>query len=125
MEDLYKKNAYIFKVLSEPNRLKIMRMLCIKEKCACELLKEFNITQPTLSHHMKILCECGLVECKKEGTWNYYKLNYENCRSVISFLQEIIKCPDISKNENLDGINNLLEEEHACNCNVMEDKNEK
>ena len=53
--------ALICKALSDPNRLKIVQMLSDGEKCGCKLLEAFEITQPTLSHHMKILEECGLV----------------------------------------------------------------
>ena len=54
--------ALICKALGDANRLKIVKMLSDGEKCGCKLLESFEITQPTLSHHMKILCECGLVE---------------------------------------------------------------
>ena len=53
--------ALICKALGDANRLKIVKMLSDGEKCGCKLLEAFEITQPTLSHHMKILCECGLV----------------------------------------------------------------
>lgn len=67
--------ALMCRALGDSNRLKIVRLLSGGERCACELLKEFDITQPTLSHHMKILCECGLVDARKEGRWNHYSLN--------------------------------------------------
>lgn len=69
--------AAICKALGDANRLQIVQMLSAKEKCACKLLEAFEITQPTLSHHMKILCECGLVNSRKEGKWHYYSLNME------------------------------------------------
>ena len=58
--------AVICKALGDSNRLQIVQMLSDGEKCGCKLLEAFEITQPTLSHHMKILCECGLV-LKKGG----------------------------------------------------------
>ena len=64
--------ALICKALGDANRLKIVKMLSDGEKCGCKLLESFEITQPTLSHHMKILCECGLVETRKEGKWLHY-----------------------------------------------------
>ena len=67
--------AAIFKALGDGNRLKIVQMLAGGEKCACKLLEEFQITQPTLSHHMKILCECGLVKARREGKWAHYSIN--------------------------------------------------
>ena len=57
--------ALVCKALSDSNRLKIVEMLSDGEKCGCKLLEAFEITQPTLSHHMKILCDCGLVETRK------------------------------------------------------------
>lgn len=67
--------ALICKALGDSNRLQIVQMLSNGEKCGCNLLEKFEITQPTLSHHMKILCECGLVEARKEGKWSHYSLN--------------------------------------------------
>ena len=67
--------ALICKALGDANRLKIIQMLSDGEKCACKILERFNITQPTLSHHMKILVKCGLVNDRKEGKWRHYSLN--------------------------------------------------
>ena len=65
----------ICKALSDENRLKIISLLVDGEKCACELLEKFRITQPTLSHHMKILTDCNLVDFKKDGKWVHYSIN--------------------------------------------------
>jgi DNA-binding transcriptional ArsR family regulator len=59
--------ALICKALGDANRLEIVKMLSDGEKCGCKLLERFEITQPTLSHHMKILMECGLVNARKDG----------------------------------------------------------
>ena len=59
--------ACIFKALSDENRIRILKILHGEEKCACQLLDELNISQPTLSHHMKILCDVGIVVGRKEG----------------------------------------------------------
>lgn len=67
--------AGICKALGDINRLQIVQMLSEGEKCGCKLLEAFDITQPTLSHHMKILCECGIVNDRKEGKWHHYSLN--------------------------------------------------
>ena len=56
--------SLICKALSDSNRLEIVRTLANGERCACNLLERFDITQPTLSHHMKCLCDCGLVETR-------------------------------------------------------------
>ncbi len=76
MDDVI-KTAQMLKALGDPNRLQIALMLSGCEKCACVLLEKFRITQPTLSHHMKILCQCGLVQCRREGKWCHYSLSDE------------------------------------------------
>lgn len=90
MKSTYDTNAMIFKALSNSNRLKIINMLSKGEMCACSILKEFDFTQPTLSHHMNLLMECGLVECRKDGLWSYYSLNIVNINKLICFLMNII-----------------------------------
>lgn len=90
MESYYEINAKIFKALSDSNRLKIIDLLSCGEKCACEILNYFNFTQPTLSHHMKVLIECGLVNSRKEGTWNYYSLNSKNANKIVISLMNIV-----------------------------------
>ena len=59
--------ALIAKALSDANRIRIIEMLVDGEKCGCEILEELDISQPTLSHHMKILTECNLLNSKKNG----------------------------------------------------------
>lgn len=87
----YKEKAELFKVLSDPNRLQIVDMLSCGEMCACKILEKFNITQPTLSHHMKILIESGLVESRKEVNWVHYKLKEDKIKELVKFLQFISK----------------------------------
>jgi len=89
MNDKYIDNALFFKTLSDPNRLMIIDMLSCGELCACMILEQFKITQPTLSHHMKSLCDCGLVNGRKEGKWMYYSLNDDTVQSLKDFLQEV------------------------------------
>lgn len=68
--------AQVFKTLGDENRLRIIRRICCNgEVCACDLLEDLDVTQPTLSHHMKLLRDCGLVEVRKEGRWMHYSLN--------------------------------------------------
>ena len=81
--------ALLCKALGDSNRLQIVQMLSDGEKCACKLLEQFEITQPTLSHHMKVLCECGLVKSRKEGKWSHYSLccsTFENFKNFVSGL---------------------------------------
>jgi len=81
--------AVICKALGDSNRLIIVKMLSDGEKCACKLLEAFEITQPTLSHHMKILTECGLVNIRKEGKWSHYSLNSETLSAFKKFISEL------------------------------------
>ncbi len=90
----YEKNSKVIKALSDPNRLKIMDILSCGEKCACDILNYFQFTQPTLSHHMKVLIDCGLVNSRKDGLWNYYSLNNVNCNKLILFLMGLITDTD-------------------------------
>lgn len=79
--------AYIFKVLSDETRLRIIMMLTTEELCACHILEDFEITQPTLSYHMKMLVESGLVSSKKDGNWTRYTLNNELFDEIGMFFQ--------------------------------------
>lgn len=76
----HKENAKLFKALGDENRLAILVMLLEGEKCACELLDELKITQPTLSHHMKILCDAEIVESCKDGKWMHYSICVDRSR---------------------------------------------
>jgi len=89
MDEKYRDYAQYFKALSDPNRLMIIDMLSCGELCACVILEQFQITQPTLSHHMKSLCECKLVNGRKEGKWTYYSINDEVTQNVRMFLEAI------------------------------------
>jgi ArsR family transcriptional regulator len=82
MKVKYEYEASIFKALCDPNRLIILEMLQNGERCACKLLEDLNIGQPTLSHHMKILCEAGLVSSRKEGKWMHYSINKQGFETV-------------------------------------------
>ncbi|MBR6771621.1 MAG: winged helix-turn-helix transcriptional regulator [Lachnospiraceae bacterium] len=81
--------AVICKALGDSNRLQIVQMLSDGEKCGCKLLEAFQITQPTLSHHMKILCECGLVNNRKEGKRHHYSLNGETLGDFKQFIESL------------------------------------
>ena len=90
-----KKMALVFKALSDENRLRIMKLLRTGEKCACKLLEELNISQPTLSHHMKILCDSGLVTGRKEGKWMHYSICCEGVCSVRDLMKDLLAEEDI------------------------------
>ena len=89
MENKYENDAKIFKALCDPNRVIIIETLQSGEKCACKLLEELDIVQSTLSHHMKILCDSGLVESTKIGKWMHYSINKQGFEVAIRRLTEL------------------------------------
>lgn len=84
------RRAMELKALSDPNRLVILDRLKDGEQCACNILEQLKISQPTLSHHMRILCEMGLVNCRREGKWIYYRLNIDKFKELTVFFQGYI-----------------------------------
>lgn len=104
MELNAKKTAVIFKAFCDENRIKILQLLSDGEKCACKLLAAMNITQPTLSHHMKILLDSGIVEGRKEGKWMHYSISAEGveyarmCFDVLTVANETNENQSCSKN---------------------------
>ena len=67
--------AAIFKALSDPTRVAIVNRLgSAPEVCVCDLTAAFELSQPTISHHLRVLREAGLVESESRGTWAYYRL---------------------------------------------------
>lgn len=78
--------AVIFKAFCDENRIRILQILKDGEKCACKLLEELNITQPTLSHHMKTLLDSGIVDGRKEGKWMYYSISEEGIKKAQEYL---------------------------------------
>lgn len=89
MEDLSAVYISIFKALADETRLKIIEMLSSGEMCACKILEEFDITQPTLSYHMKILTDSGLVNGVRDGAWMRYSLKDESGQTIKSFLDRL------------------------------------
>ena len=80
----------ICRALGDSNRMLIVSMLSGGELCACKLLEQFQITQPTLSHHMKVLCECGIVNTRKEGKWSHYSLNGQTLTAFRQWIGSLI-----------------------------------
>lgn len=89
MEKSNEEIGKIFKALGDSNRLIILDLIKREEKCACKLLEELKIGQSTLSHHMKILCDSKIVNCRKDGKWSHYSLNKEIYRELESILKDI------------------------------------
>lgn len=89
METAYEKQAKIFKALSDERRLRILELLRHGEKCTCVLTEEVNMPQSSLSYHMKILCEAGIVAGREDGKWTHYQINKQGCEKAIAILREI------------------------------------
>ena len=81
-----KEQAEFFKALGDLTRLSILMMLADGEKCACDIQENFALKQPTISHHMKILQQAGLVKVEKRGKWMFYALNQERFQRLHQFI---------------------------------------
>ena len=88
----YREDVKKIKALADENRLAIMRALQHGEKCGCDLLEELNISQPTLSHHMKILSDSGLVDYHKDGKWMRYSISAEGVQAFRAMIQSYARC---------------------------------
>ncbi|MFD0852006.1 ArsR/SmtB family transcription factor, partial [Actinomadura adrarensis] len=65
-----------FKALSDPVRLRLLNLIASRpegEACVCDLTGPFDLTAPTISHHLKVLRQAGLIEGERRGTWVYYR----------------------------------------------------
>lgn len=89
MEQIYLDTARILKAISDPKRLKIVDMLSCKEQCANKLQQAFAITQPTLSHDMKVLVESGLIIDRRDGKNIFYSLNPAAMEELCAIMGEI------------------------------------
>lgn len=99
MEQDAVKTAVIFKAFCDENRIRILKLLQGGEKCACMLLEEMNITQPTLSHHMKILCDSGIVRGRKEGKWMHYSISEAGIECAQKYLSSLKNNREDNNNE--------------------------
>jgi len=96
---VHQENARVFKAFCDENRLMILDLLRSGEKCACVLLEKLDIGQSTLSYHMKILCDAGVVDSRQEGKWTHYRISEKGSR----FAQDLLKAlttPDENTEEN-------------------------
>lgn len=84
--------AALFRVLGEPARLQLLSFIAAqpqREACVCQLIQPLELSQPTVSHHLKVLYEAGLLEKERRGTWIYYRLVPER----IEMLQRALMLP--------------------------------
>jgi len=85
----FQEQLTIMKAFCDENRLRILSMLREGSRCACKILEELQISQSTLSHHMKILCESGVVECWNEGKWTHYRISKTGSKKAVQLVEEL------------------------------------
>lgn len=74
----------MLKALADPNRLQILRVVVAQSGpvCACDIVDRFDLAQPTISHHLKVLCDAGLLKSRKSGLWRFYSPDPEGLRKI-------------------------------------------
>ncbi len=95
MASEYADTARVFKAFCDENRLQILELLRSGEKCACKLLDDLQITQSTLSHHMKLLCDAGVVQGRKEGKWVHYSIDPVGAERAVALLKQQVSLDKI------------------------------
>lgn len=90
MKQTYLDSSIILKAIADPKRLCIVDMLSCGELCACKILEAFHITQPTLSHDMRVLMDSGVVRARREGKWMHYSLNQAVLQTFYAQLGNIL-----------------------------------
>ena len=89
MATVYEERAKVFKALCDERRQRILELLHSGEKCACVLIDEMGMPQSSLSYHMKILCDSGIVTSREEGKWTHYTISKQGIEKAIELLKEI------------------------------------
>lgn len=89
MDESRDQAAKVFKALGNPYRLQALEMLRSGEKCACTLNDAIGLCPSTLSHHMKILVDSGLVNARQQGKWVHYSISGEGARAALALLAEV------------------------------------
>lgn len=100
MLSVYEQHARVFKALCDDKRLQILELLRGGEKCACVLIDRLNMGQSTLSYHMKILVESGLVQSRQEGKWTHYQISKTGSADALTLLRALTT-PDAAAEEEL------------------------
>jgi ArsR family transcriptional regulator len=89
MSVAYEEQTKVFKAFCDEKRLRILELLRSGEKCACVLMEELEMPQSSLSYHMKILCESGIVDNRPEGKWMYYTISEKGSAEATALLQAL------------------------------------
>ena len=94
MESIYEQRAKVFKAFCDERRQRILALLKNGEQCACKLIEGTGMPQSTLSYHMKILCESGIVQGREVGKWTHYRIDPQGCQAAAELLKEITTVQD-------------------------------
>jgi ArsR family transcriptional regulator len=97
MNNKHLENSQVFKAFCDENRLQILKLLRSGEKCACVLLEKLDIGQSTLSHHMKILVQSGIVDSRNEGKWIYYSISEQGAQSAKDLLDKLTAVKSVKR----------------------------
>ncbi|MBP2472229.1 ArsR family transcriptional regulator [Crossiella equi] len=92
-EDQATELARVFKALGDPVRLRLLSLIASHaggEACVCDLTDAFELSGPTISHHLKVLREAGVIEGERRGTWVYYRV----LPTALHTLSEVLKSPE-------------------------------
>ncbi len=100
METIYENNAKVFKAFCDEKRLRILELLQDGEKCTCKLIEEMNMPQSTLSYHMKVLVESGVVVGRQDGKWTHYHISEEGSLIAMEILQGLLVPSSIQRQGN-------------------------
>ncbi|MGA8016962.1 MAG: metalloregulator ArsR/SmtB family transcription factor [Candidatus Dormiibacterota bacterium] len=81
----------LLRALADPVRLRLMSLIAAADEvCVCELTAPFAVSQPTISHHLRVLREAGLVDCQRRGTWVYYRARRETLAALGGLFSEVL-----------------------------------
>lgn len=100
MDITYEECAKVFKAFCDEKRLQILELLRSGEKCACRLLENLDIGQSSLSYHMKILVESGIVESRQEGKWTHYTISEKGGSYAVELLKTLTTADVIDAKDN-------------------------
>lgn len=81
----------LLKALADPIRLRLLSLIAAADEvCVCDLTPPFRVSQPTISHHLRVLREAGFVDCSRRGTWVYYRARPEALQAVGTALSGLV-----------------------------------
>lgn len=90
MEQSFDQQAAVFKAFCDPRRLRILSLLRGGEKCTCTLTQEMGMPQSSLSYHMRILCQAGVVTGREDGKWTHYQISKAGREAAVALLAQLL-----------------------------------